>query len=71
MKKIFTLLVSSAFAEGFLAKVTRGALSDTSPGVKNSALNRVYKINSNLGSNSIVREMPYRYEQQLKNGMGF
>jgi len=33
--------------------------------------NRIYKINSNLNSNFIVREMSYRYEQQLKNGMGF
>ncbi|UAY60870.1 hypothetical protein [Campylobacter coli] len=40
MKKIFaflaltSLLTSSVFAEDFLAKLTKGALSDTIPGVK-------------------------------------
>lgn len=36
-------------------------------GINNGA---IYKINSNLSNNSIVREMSYRYQQQLKNGMG-
>ncbi|EJB5234316.1 hypothetical protein ABLX92_001304 [Campylobacter coli] len=46
MKKIFaflaltSLLTSSVFAEDFLAKLTKGALSDTIPGSKNSALKR-------------------------------
>ena len=43
MKKIFVLLalfllVNFAFAEDFLAKVSHGALSDTSPGVKKLSL---------------------------------
>ena len=44
MKKIFaflaliSLLTSSAFAEDFLAKISKGALSDTSPGVKELSL---------------------------------
>ncbi|EIA89133.1 hypothetical protein cco74_09234, partial [Campylobacter coli 37/05] len=44
MKKIFaflaltSLLTSSVFAEDFLAKLTKGALSDTSPGVKELSL---------------------------------
>ncbi|EFT9703871.1 hypothetical protein L1T50_001964, partial [Campylobacter coli] len=44
IKKIFallaltSLLTSSVFAEDFLAKLTKGALSDTSPGVKELSL---------------------------------
>ncbi|EAH8791874.1 hypothetical protein ACUWFQ_001011 [Campylobacter jejuni] len=46
MKKIFALLALTsllsnfAFAEDFLAKLTKGALSDTSPGVRELSLER-------------------------------
>ncbi|EHC9004626.1 hypothetical protein JZO59_001767, partial [Campylobacter coli] len=47
MKKIFallaltSLLTSSVFAEDFLAKVSNGVLSDTSPGVKELSLDEM------------------------------
>ncbi|WFA98887.1 hypothetical protein GR340_00285 [Campylobacter coli] len=50
MKKIFallaltSLLTSSAFAEDFLAKLTKGALSDTSPGVKELSLEEMKQV---------------------------
>ncbi|EHJ7839244.1 hypothetical protein KB145_001782 [Campylobacter coli] len=50
MKKIFaflaltSLLTSSAFAEDFLAKLTKGALSDTSPGVKELSLEEMKEV---------------------------
>ena len=50
MKKIFTflaltsLLTSSVFAEDFLAKLTKGALSDTSPGVKELSLEEMKQV---------------------------
>ena len=49
MKKIFVLLalfllVNFAFAEDFLAKVSQGALSDTSPGVKKLSLEEMKEI---------------------------
>ncbi|EAH7284990.1 hypothetical protein ELL62_09260 [Campylobacter coli] len=50
MKKIFallaltSLLTSSAFAEDFLAKLTKGALSDTSPGVKELSLDEMKEV---------------------------
>ncbi|EPS9480873.1 hypothetical protein ACVM5P_001124 [Campylobacter coli] len=51
MKKIFaflaltSLLTSSAFAGDFLAKLTKGALSDTSPGVKELSLEEMKEVN--------------------------
>ncbi|ELC2935462.1 hypothetical protein RIZ43_001220 [Campylobacter coli] len=39
-----TLLSSSAFAGDFLAKVTNGALSDNSPGVKALSLDEMKKV---------------------------
>ncbi|EPE6710968.1 hypothetical protein [Campylobacter jejuni] len=50
MKKIFallaliSLLTSSVFAEDFLAKLTKGALSDTSPGVKELSLEEMKQV---------------------------
>ncbi|EAL4758537.1 hypothetical protein DO888_08865 [Campylobacter coli] len=50
MKKIFallaltSLLTSSAFAGDFLAKLTKGALSDTSPGVKELSLEEMKQV---------------------------
>ncbi|EOV7676685.1 hypothetical protein ACORGP_001205 [Campylobacter coli] len=50
MKKIFallaltSLLTSSVFAEDFLAKLTKGALSDTSPGVKELSLDEMKEV---------------------------
>ncbi|ENP5971402.1 hypothetical protein ACDZ95_001732 [Campylobacter coli] len=50
MKKIFaflaltSLLTSSVFAEDFLAKLTKGALSDTSPGVKELSLEEMKEV---------------------------
>ena len=49
MKKIFVLLalfllVNFAFAEDFLAKVSKGALSDTSPGVKKLSLEEMKEV---------------------------
>ncbi|EOD7243941.1 hypothetical protein ACJ5F8_000984 [Campylobacter coli] len=50
MKKIFaflaltSLLTSSAFAGDFLAKLTKGALSDTSPGVKELSLEEMKEV---------------------------
>ena len=50
MKKIFaflaliSLLTSSAFAEDFLAKISKGALSDTSPGVKELSLEEMKQV---------------------------
>lgn len=50
MKKIFaflastSLLTSSAFAEDFLAKLTKGALSDKSPGVKELSLEEMKEV---------------------------
>ncbi|HEF4133690.1 TPA: hypothetical protein SAI14_001894, partial [Campylobacter coli] len=50
MKKIFAflaltfLLTSSVFAEDFLAKLTKGALSDTSPGVKELSLEKMKEV---------------------------
>lgn len=50
MKKIFallaltSLLTSSAFAGDFLAKLTKGALSDTSPGVKELSLDEMKEV---------------------------
>ena len=31
----------------------------------------IYKINSNIGNNTMVREMSAAFQQQLKQGMGF
>ena len=39
-----SLLASSAFAEDFLAKLTKGALSDTSPGVKELSLEEMKQV---------------------------
>ncbi|EAK0343871.1 hypothetical protein YO45_07720 [Campylobacter jejuni] len=50
MKKIFallaltSLLTSSAFAEDFLVKYLKGALSDTSPGVKELSLEEMKEV---------------------------
>ncbi|KQH37262.1 hypothetical protein UC99_10030, partial [Campylobacter jejuni] len=50
IKKIFallaltSLLTSSVFAEDFLAKLTKGALSDTSPGVKELSLEEMKEV---------------------------
>ncbi|EJS9939769.1 hypothetical protein PYO88_000794 [Campylobacter coli] len=50
MKKIFaflaltSLLTSSVFAEDFLAKLTKGALSDTIPGVKELSLEEMKQV---------------------------
>ncbi|ECQ1726317.1 hypothetical protein FYY80_03250, partial [Campylobacter coli] len=50
MKKIFaflaltSLLTSSVFAGDFLAKLTKGALSDTSPGVKELSLEKMKEV---------------------------
>ncbi|EDC3043662.1 hypothetical protein GAC01_04665 [Campylobacter jejuni] len=50
MKKIFallaltSLLTSSVFAEDFLAKLTKGALSNTSPGVKELSLEEMKQV---------------------------
>nr|WP_232625418.1 hypothetical protein [Campylobacter coli] len=50
MKKIFaflaltSLLTSSVFAEDFLAKLTKGALSDTIPGVKELSLEEMKEV---------------------------
>ncbi|HHT6860191.1 TPA: hypothetical protein ACTZYR_001796, partial [Campylobacter coli] len=50
MKKIFALLAltflltNSVFAEDFLAKLTKGALSDTSPGVKELSLEEMKEV---------------------------
>ncbi|EGK8245008.1 hypothetical protein K1338_000894 [Campylobacter coli] len=50
MKKIFallaltSLLTNSVFAEDFLAKLTKGALSDTSPGVKELSLEEMKEV---------------------------
>ncbi len=50
IKKIFallaltSLLTSSVFAEDFLAKLTKGALSDTSPGVKELSLEKMKEV---------------------------
>ncbi|EOD7259035.1 hypothetical protein ACJ5E6_001798 [Campylobacter coli] len=50
MKKIFaflaltSLLTSSVFAEDFLAKVSNGVLSDTSPGVKELSLEEMKEV---------------------------
>ena len=48
MKKIFALalflLVNFAFAEDFLAKVSKGALSDTNPGVKKLSLEEMKEV---------------------------
>lgn len=50
MKKIFVLLALTsllfnfAFAEDFLAKVSHGALSDTSPGVKKLSLEEMKEV---------------------------
>ncbi|EOJ1231550.1 hypothetical protein ACM1YN_001725 [Campylobacter coli] len=50
IKKIFallaltSLLTSSAFAGDFLAKLTKGALSDTSPGVKELSLDEMKEV---------------------------
>ncbi|EAK0155530.1 hypothetical protein FBQ43_09545, partial [Campylobacter coli] len=50
IKKIFallaltSLLTSSVFAEDFLAKLTKGALSDTSPGVKELSLEEMKQV---------------------------
>ena len=50
MKKIFALLALTsllfnfAFAEDFLAKVSKGALSDTSPGVKKLNLEEMKEV---------------------------
>ncbi|EJD2274146.1 hypothetical protein M1Q50_001793 [Campylobacter coli] len=50
MKKIFallaltSLLTSSVFAEDFLAKLTKGALSDTSPGIKELSLEEMKQV---------------------------
>ena len=50
MKKIFallaltSLLTSSVFAEDFLAKLRKGALSDTSPGVKELSLEEMKQV---------------------------
>ncbi|EAJ4787924.1 hypothetical protein DIE39_08195 [Campylobacter jejuni] len=50
MKKIFallaltSLLTSSVFAEDFLAKLTKGTLSDTSPGVKELSLEEMKQV---------------------------
>ncbi|EHK8391459.1 hypothetical protein AB2T05_001762 [Campylobacter coli] len=50
MKKIFallaltSLLTSSVFAEDFLAKVSNGVLSDTSPGVKELSLDEMKEV---------------------------
>ncbi|HIC3288110.1 TPA: hypothetical protein ACW4KD_000985 [Campylobacter jejuni] len=50
MKKIFallaltSLLTSSVFAEDFLTKLTKGALSDTSPGVKELSLEEMKQV---------------------------
>ncbi|EBD1778034.1 hypothetical protein FHQ59_02895 [Campylobacter jejuni] len=50
MKKIFALLALTsllsnfAFAEDFLAKLTKGALSDTSPGVKELSLEEMKEV---------------------------
>ncbi|EKM7196264.1 hypothetical protein PVD85_000441 [Campylobacter coli] len=50
MKKIFallaltSLLTNSVFAEDFLAKLTKGALSDTSPGVKELSLEEMKQV---------------------------
>ncbi|ECO2924758.1 hypothetical protein FXM70_08705, partial [Campylobacter coli] len=49
-KKIFALLAltflltNSVFAEDFLAKLTKGALSDTSPGVKELSLEEMKEV---------------------------
>ncbi len=37
-------------------------------GLNNNGL--IYKINSNIGSNTMIREMSAVYQQQLKKGMG-
>ncbi|EHX4474873.1 hypothetical protein K3X63_001365 [Campylobacter jejuni] len=39
-----SLLTSSVFAEDFLAKLTKGALSDTSPGVKELSLEEMKQV---------------------------
>ncbi|MGJ9003990.1 hypothetical protein ACI2BC_08930, partial [Campylobacter coli] len=39
-----SLLTSSVFAEDFLAKLTKGALSDTSPGVKELSLDEMKQV---------------------------
>ncbi|AOH50830.1 hypothetical protein CC14983A_1767 [Campylobacter coli] len=50
MKKIFallaltSLLTNSVFAEDFLAKLTKGALSDTIPGVKELSLEEMKEV---------------------------
>ena len=54
MKKIFVLLalfllVNFAFAEDFLAKVSHGALSDTSPGVKKLSLEEMKEVKGGYG----------------------
>ena len=67
MKKIFVLLILTslpfnfAFAEDFLTKVSHGALSDTSPGVKKLSLEEMKEVKGGyktylkrLGDNEVI-----------------